>query len=388
MFYIMDRRYRHVPSRSFLNHACALTYSGKQVAKFRATRHWANRWKVRLTRLEPTLSCLTLHGLSAAVDLKAPLCSVPCLHHRSCLLPFARLSRVLALTLTFTSFAVLANYKAVWSRTVTVTRHCKPRPCLSARASRGEFIMHQMNTLAHQSSSVLRAEQFTFLIGADKTPITVHSGAIAGLSEPLNCVVNGAFQEACNNVARFPEITVDDFERICAILYQSSLPASEPVFLDPATFNIAEDFWILSPKIQSRRSMQIRNNRLTAHYLYTCFGDLNTHFGTKAATLGRDRWDNTVDDYSAVNLLDPNDYPKKPLQNVEPSIKQLQRQESERPPVQGWNQDVSGILMSYARRYIFADKYLIDSLKRDMERELRVALLQLDVYRPTRPGIF
>ncbi|KAJ4325496.1 hypothetical protein N0V94_000639 [Neodidymelliopsis sp. IMI 364377] len=225
---------------------------------------------------------------------------------------------------------------------------------------------------------------FTFLIGVDETPIAVHSGAIAALSSPLERLVNGPFKEAQESVARFPDIEVEDFEKICEVAYGGSLRVSEMRTIDQSQLDIKEGFWLLSQRINGQSSYVIRDNKLTAHVLHAVFEDLNEAFVPKSGTL----FQNTVEHYLECGLLKDVVYPSDGWAvptDGQPSVEQIDKvdkYQSNQP-----HHYVNSILMGYSRVYLFAEKYLVTVLQRDAKAGLRKFLVSLDVYRPTRLSI-
>jgi hypothetical protein len=60
---------------------------------------------------------------------------------------------------------------------------------------------------------------FTFTVGANKREFTVHSSALAGLSQSLNALMNGEMIEAKTRHADWPEVDEDTFARLCEFGY-------------------------------------------------------------------------------------------------------------------------------------------------------------------------
>lgn len=67
--------------------------------------------------------------------------------------------------------------------------------------------------------SYLASPLFTFTVGAEKKEITVHSSALAELSESLNSLMNGGMIEAKTRHVDWPEVDVDTFVRLCEFAY-------------------------------------------------------------------------------------------------------------------------------------------------------------------------
>jgi hypothetical protein len=207
----------------------------------------------------------------------------------------------------------------------------------------------------------------------------------------LERLVNGPFKEAQENVARFPDIEVEDFEKICEVAYGGPLRASAIHTIDPSQLDIKKDFWVQSKRIDGASSFVTRNNRLTAHVLHAVFGDLNEVLVPTSATL----FNNTVENYLECGLLKDLLYPSDGWgANTEgqPSVEQIVKVDKDQLSqphrcVNTWKQDVSGVLMGYSRIYLFAEKYLVTSLQEDAEAGLQKFLVSLDIYRPTRSSI-
>ncbi|KAE8384200.1 hypothetical protein BDV23DRAFT_191864 [Aspergillus alliaceus] len=65
----------------------------------------------------------------------------------------------------------------------------------------------------------LSSPLFTFTIGVNKKDITVHSSALAGLSQSLNALINGEMIEAKTRHVDWSEVDEDTFIRLCEFAY-------------------------------------------------------------------------------------------------------------------------------------------------------------------------
>jgi hypothetical protein len=65
----------------------------------------------------------------------------------------------------------------------------------------------------------LSSELFTFVVGKNKKPIVVHSGAVTRHSEVLNALINGGMAEAQTQSATLEDIEEEDFVRFCQFAY-------------------------------------------------------------------------------------------------------------------------------------------------------------------------
>lgn len=67
---------------------------------------------------------------------------------------------------------------------------------------------------------IIQSDQFTFLVGEDKTPVVVHSNALAATSAQIDRLINGQMKEAGSKCAELPDLSVDDFTRFCEYAYR------------------------------------------------------------------------------------------------------------------------------------------------------------------------
>ena len=65
----------------------------------------------------------------------------------------------------------------------------------------------------------LTSPLFTFIVGADKKEVTLHSSALAGLSQSLNALMNGEMIEAKTRRVDWSDVDVDTFARLCEFAY-------------------------------------------------------------------------------------------------------------------------------------------------------------------------
>lgn len=78
----------------------------------------------------------------------------------------------------------------------------------------GKLEMSRSNTFRCLSPPL-----FTFTVGDNKKEVTVHSFALAGLSHPLNALINGGMIEAKTRHVDWSYIDEDTFARLCEFAY-------------------------------------------------------------------------------------------------------------------------------------------------------------------------
>ncbi|ODM16440.1 hypothetical protein SI65_07947 [Aspergillus cristatus] len=69
-------------------------------------------------------------------------------------------------------------------------------------------------------TSIIKSPQFTFLVGKDRTPMTIHASIVQGKSDPLTAMINnGLMKESTTGVAILDDVDVDVFGGLCEHLY-------------------------------------------------------------------------------------------------------------------------------------------------------------------------
>ncbi|KAL5412518.1 hypothetical protein PMIN04_009820 [Paraphaeosphaeria minitans] len=187
---------------------------------------------------------------------------------------------------------------------------------------------------------ILRTKQFTFLIGPEQTPIVVHAGAIASLSKPLDRLVNGGMLEAQENVARFPELQAQDFERICEFSYCGNYTIPKPEQFSDEHVDALKQGRLLAAPISS--------------YFEPSF-DADSSDRPQVRKSSQQHSE-TID---SLDLSDPIALFR--------SIQRIRHCAREWPHVprkkQSWRENFAPVLLAHARLYAFAEQYLITRLK-------------------------
>ncbi|KLJ11579.1 hypothetical protein EMPG_13248 [Blastomyces silverae] len=76
-----------------------------------------------------------------------------------------------------------------------------------------------MSTIC-KSPSIFNTPAFTFLIGKDRSRLTIHAGTVRKISEPLYALINnGQFQESNSRLAVLEDVEEDTFLAFCEFLY-------------------------------------------------------------------------------------------------------------------------------------------------------------------------
>jgi hypothetical protein len=86
----------------------------------------------------------------------------------------------------------------------------------------------------------LLSPQFTFLLGENREPVTVHAGVISALSEPFDRLINGPMKEAQEKCAELPHIDRDVFLGLVEYAYRGNytVPSCE---IDPEVEHNSDD---------------------------------------------------------------------------------------------------------------------------------------------------
>lgn len=67
---------------------------------------------------------------------------------------------------------------------------------------------------------IIRSSHFTFLVGQEQTPLTIHSAIVQNISEPLYALINNGFmKESTNGVAILDDVETETFIAFCEYAY-------------------------------------------------------------------------------------------------------------------------------------------------------------------------
>ena len=207
-----------------------------------------------------------------------------------------------------------------------------------------------------------------FLIGEGETAVFVHSGVIAGLSPPLERLINGPMKEAQERSARFPELLIEDFDRICEYAYRGdySIPAS-------TEFSPAEIEFDLESGSDPWGPVRVEG-----------FKDPSDIEEPENETEEDDDEDDDDDEYemsdAGLSSYFTEDYPKLGP-SCPPSTSIFE------PRANGWTQDYTPVLLGHARLYAFGDQYLIPGLKGLALAKLHNTLSYYTVWPQSRAAI-
>lgn len=81
------------------------------------------------------------------------------------------------------------------------------------------MIYDKLERSRSNSDRCISSSLFTFIVGENKKEFTVHSFALAGLSQPLNALINGQMIEAKTRHVDWSHIDEDTFARLCEFAY-------------------------------------------------------------------------------------------------------------------------------------------------------------------------
>ncbi|PGH04574.1 hypothetical protein GX51_03407 [Blastomyces parvus] len=93
--------------------------------------------------------------------------------------------------------------------------------------------------------SIFSTPTFTFLIGKDRSRLTIHAGAVRNLSKPLYALINnGQMQESTSRLAVLEDVEKDTFLAFCEFLYTGTYTTPKPTAPEN---NSAWDFKVVGP---------------------------------------------------------------------------------------------------------------------------------------------
>lgn len=93
--------------------------------------------------------------------------------------------------------------------------------------------------LLNLNSRMVLSPHFTFLVGQDRTPITIHADVVKDLSAPLHAMINnGVMIESATKVAVLEDVEVEVFQKFCQFAYTGDYTVDE---IDPDKEDEVED---------------------------------------------------------------------------------------------------------------------------------------------------
>ncbi|RJE24318.1 hypothetical protein PHISCL_03323 [Aspergillus sclerotialis] len=104
--------------------------------------------------------------------------------------------------------------------------------------------------------SILQTPLFTFHIGEDRTPMKIHTGAVKGISDPLDAMMNNGMRESITGIAVLEDVDVSTFAGFCEYIYSGAYktPAREAL-PDPQEAETEKEnlFSVIEPPLKRRR---------------------------------------------------------------------------------------------------------------------------------------
>jgi hypothetical protein len=69
---------------------------------------------------------------------------------------------------------------------------------------------------------------FTFLVGMDQTPISIHADVVKNISAPLDTMINnGVMTESTTRVAILDDVEIEVFQKFCQFAYTEDYTLDE-----------------------------------------------------------------------------------------------------------------------------------------------------------------
>ncbi|KAF2270884.1 hypothetical protein CC78DRAFT_5268 [Lojkania enalia] len=205
-------------------------------------------------------------------------------------------------------------------------------------------------------SEILHSKKFTFLIGKQELPVTTHSAAIAKLSEPLHVLINGPLLEALERRARFPDLEMCDFERICEYSFRGDYESPAPGSYEEDAASVPHTPF--SDETTPIRALEDDWKSDTEAPLMTPMPQtLGEHFHAKKFSLPT----SAVRNFAAPDLTEPIN--------------------------KNWKENFTPVFLSHARLYAFARKYLVPGLKDLVLHKLHMTLVRFSLYQRAYPSI-
>jgi hypothetical protein len=184
------------------------------------------------------------------------------------------------------------------------------------------------------------------------TEVQVHGGAIAALSDPLNRLINGPMAEGTTHRVHFPQLGMDDFERLCEFAYSGDYTAPAPTIFSAKSPELDDSGQELPEAVYK----SLHNPALDA--------DGECHPQDRTIKNLFLKWCTPQDRENSVPFKDL-DLPR--------NLK--------------WEDDFGPVLLGHARLYAFAHIYMIPKLQNTALRKLHCTLTGFSIYKSSYASI-
>jgi hypothetical protein len=185
--------------------------------------------------------------------------------------------------------------------------------------------------------------------------VHVHGGVIAALSPPLERLINGPMVEGQTRKVIFPQLQLEDFERICEFAYRGDYSVPKPTTFDEDAVN---------PRMASV---------VNACPIVTVYDDL------EPSDYESDRYSERESNVGAKKGNLPEHFRRARYPLVGWTRKQFARV-ADIEPNSHWTQNYAPVFLGHARLYVFAHMYMIAELRNLVLHKLHRTLKRFTLY--------
>jgi hypothetical protein len=245
----------------------------------------------------------------------------------------------------------------------------------------GKLELSRSNTFRCLSSPL-----FTFTVGDNRKEVTVHSFALAGLSQPLNALINGEMIEAKTRHVDWSDVDEDTFARLCESAYFRN-------YTTP-TFRLIDG---KSPSTKAtkkaKEKRERKKNRLSFNWIDTSMEpapepEPEPEKAEPEARPYEDACDDREIPYKERSVWTGHLRDAFEQSLVVPNPQTTDLNYTFTPPENtGSWEDFTPVFLEQARLYVLADKYCIDSLCKLVLSKLHQTLKTFKLYDTGLNGI-
>ncbi|OJD12015.1 hypothetical protein AJ78_07332 [Emergomyces pasteurianus Ep9510] len=229
----------------------------------------------------------------------------------------------------------------------------------------------------YKSHSIIRSPHFKFLVGKDRSCLTIHAGVVENISEPLNALINnGRMVESNSGVAVLENVDENTFIGFCEYVYTGTYitpdMAGDSDQGCSAFSHAVPDLGDLD--LKNEESVSISGKNFPADGWGFAMGTK----GRKKKGKERTRWpEEPEDDPEFLGTID----------NVCPYERLWKTFRALGFMGQSASISTNPDLIFHAKLYVFATTYLIDSLRKQCLKSLHRDLCSFSLNRETTPQI-
>ncbi|EER36362.1 conserved hypothetical protein [Histoplasma capsulatum H143] len=230
--------------------------------------------------------------------------------------------------------------------------------------------------------SIIRSPHFNFLVGKDRSCLTIHAGVVQNISEPISALINnGRMVESNSRVAVLEDVDENTFIGFCEYVYTGTYVTPDMAGAPDQSFNVSRD---AAPDLDGLNmkngedAIESVGNSVAASDSTPAWSSTWENKARKKKGKKITLWDEELEDKPESPSIIDNIYPYERLWKSFRALDFMDQSASISS-----NPD----LLFHAKLYVFATRYLIGSLRTQCLKSLHRDLCNFSLNRETAQQI-